>query len=755
MADFELEQLKSLFESMSARLDETSGDLGNKKELEQIKAAIRNLADAIQKKRTTSGNKDSKEFIGAFFKEWDRQNPLSEVRDAVKGLRDSGGSNPLGGGGSGANAPAKGKGFLDKLDDRSNAGGDGAGKAGMALKGFAATVTAAAGGLKVGYDFLKEQGDVYRTLLSTAEGSVTSIMDMRNTAAQNNMSLQELVGTMKDEENLRVMGAKNFAKFSNTVRTATLRTGQLGMNFEQMTRAQDEYVGMLRSTGNLDKLNNNEMSQQFQDLIHVNQEMAGIMGKTRDEQLKAAAAENTDSNFNAAVRASGASPEQTLILDQVLTSLSDIDKKVFKEQYLTKGGFLSTESAQRYATGGKTTSDLGAIATRMGKGDIRADDAQTTAATMKNNAIAETKNRDMDSMFAIMGMKGLQFAEGRNTSGDLYRSYAGRDNKKDQTSSNSTNMQVVADTAILSLQDTERRISAGLDDMFNQVLGPAFDTFGGMMTTATNAAQDFADGLHTAARTMEEHPDASLAGGAAMGVGALALSAAGGLGGLLGLGKLFGRGGAGAGAGAGGAGGAARGLGAMARFALPAAGIVGGGLVAYDGASRAANSQETSTNAIGYGEAAIGGALTGAAIGSIVPVVGTAVGAAIGAALGGGGAMLYDWLDDSDSPSNKMKANAATSPKSNTPTGLQTNRTQSADATGQKNDLDVTMLRLNTSLVDVQTQALNQLVMLKTMSKEQLELMLADSSTTKTTMDRILRLLEEGNRNTRHIQGLA
>lgn len=768
MADFELEQLKTLFDSMAQRLDETAGDVGNRKELEQIKNALRRLREDIVRKSDGNTPAENRQFINDFFKEWDRQNPLREVREAVDDLNETieknplrqntgGGGNPLRGGGGGQGPGSGAGGATGKL-----------GKLGKAASVATGALTGIAGALGVGYNFLKDQAESYRTVLGTAEGSITSLMDMRETAAKNSMSVNDLTQALVKNENIRAMGAKEWSSFSKVLREDTRYVGMLGMNFEQMTEAQDAYLGTLRNTGNLNSMGQEEMLMHFKELIGVNQEMAGIMGKTRQEQLEAMKAESVDANFNAALDGMQLSAQDRDNIFAKLATMSETEKNAYKEIFATGGAPVTQASADFLAMGGELSSELRRQAVQDRGGNV--NDAVGDTERLRQSSQNMRENAAYRRMTGILAMGGHGGAGGLNDAIQFRTQQLEAADKEDKTNADAMAKNGPGWLGVMAWEDAERSLSAAFDDNLNQALKVGFDKLGPEIMGLTEAAFDAAEALHGFARTLEENPNATFAG--SMGLGALTLAGAGlagGAGGLIGgkvLKRFVGGKAGGATQGAAGnaakstgtAGGAARGAGMMgrlagvARFAGVAGGILGGGLMTYDGASDAAKSQDNWDNAKGHGQAAIGGALTGAAIGSVVPVVGTAIGAALGAAIGGGGSMLYDWFDDSDAP---PKANATRSPKTRTVQKPAARKPAPADATKSSTTNEQALVRLNARIATAQEESLRNLQSIRSTTKEQLDVMREDMASTNRNLDRLARLLEEGNRNTREIRGLT
>ena len=530
---------------------------------------------------------------------------------------------------------------------------------------------------------------------------------------------------------------------------------------QQQTEAFAAYAETLRHQGNLRAFEPDQMANHFERLIGVNQEMASIMGLTRKEALEAAQAQSRNPNFNAALRGMGVGAAEQAEIANVLGPLKEIAPEVAAliEESTALRGTVRTEEMANYVA---VDPAARALMQRMGElqasGQYTSENLRAAIQEFHQTTVNDSaQNRAMNAQLATQVAAGGNFATAlAGMQGGLMMNYDPE--KADRTNEQAMEEAGAATRAILGIEEAERRVAAGMDNILNNILTPAFDRFGGGMETAVHSVYGFADSLDDFAETLGDNPNAALGLG---GAGLLATIAASGLGGLAAgkmgrglLGRFMGGGGAGAGASATGA---ARGAGAMgklgtvARFAGRALGPIGGGLMIYDGGSRAASSQDTATNAMGHGQAALGGAMAGAAIGSIIPGAGTLIGAGVGALIGGGGSMLYDWLDDSDAgPANASGGRTSTPRRAPA-----ASRQAPANATGKGPDYKTTMTRINGKMLDVQQESLKTLQSIKSQNKEQLDIMREDLMATRQQTEKLSRLLEESNRNTREIKGIA
>jgi hypothetical protein len=215
----------------------------------------------------------------------------------------------------------------------------------------------------------------------------------------------------------------------------------------------------------------------------------------------------------------------------------------------------------------------------------------------------------------------------------------------------------------------------------------------------------------------------------------------------------------------------ARALPGVARLGLAGAGLYG----VVDGAMHV---NKAGGRPRGYAESALGGAAMGAAIGSIIPGLGTALGAAVGAAGGLAVAGITDWWSEQEPPKlkapevpkpPKMDQAAANATQGMTPqqsqryqqmvnqqnqkAAAQQPKAEQANATG-KPPVDLSDI-FNQKSLQLQTESLKRLTAIDESTRKQVQLLTEESAQTRAQLDRIARLLEAGNNNTKHIKGLA
>jgi polyhydroxyalkanoate synthesis regulator phasin len=763
MADFSLEQLKTVLDNMVDSLDETTGDEGTHEELEQIKKLLQDLYKQISKDAKGS-DKENKDHIKAFFDEWDRRNPLKDLRRAVDDLDKKAGDNPLriAGGGKGNKSDDgddKPKGSGNPLRDGADMARKGH-KFAKVLGSATAVMSAIATGGGEIVNFLKQNASAYRSVIQSAEGSITSIMDMRDTAAKNNMTVDQLV-TASSHEGVRMEGLKTFASFQNSVRNFAKANGDFGMTVQQLQDATADYADMSKSLGVLNSENKDEAAKGIGKLIVVNQDMAAMMGKTAEQARQAALEQSRDPQFNAAMRAAQLNPEVMKQMDEVIGNLPDATKNLVKELYSGHGTPLTAENQTAVAMSPAAQRLAQEMARARDKGsNLTGDEIQRIIRQYATDAQSEAKRQGNQQDIAA-----LQAARGEGKFNAYLRSQDEMlqvDPKKFGALQTNGGINGADDAtkAALKVDEIQSRLSAGLDDILNSAIRPAFKEFGGTMNKAADEALAATQKLHDVASWLDKHPNTAMAGGGATGLLALGGEAAASMWAMSKLWKggkkLLGRGGGAVAegteavegaeaAGVAGEAGAA-GLGAVA---LPAAAIAGGALGMYSGYQNlATGKKDWWTRLKGYGEAGLGGAAVGGGVGALAGGVGAIPGALIGGLLGIGTAAYSDW-------SHPDSANAVGGQRIGMPGGVAATNRPAVNASNHPGSALANIVQLDTKMLEMQHAIHFTLNDIKKASYDQLNTMREELAHHRAANAQIARLLEESNKNTKQISALT
>jgi hypothetical protein len=789
MADFELEQLKNLFDNLGDRLERTKGDQLTRDELYRMRLMLTRMANQANNAKGTDISAD--EIVKEFFREWKNQDPL-------KGLKERGPTQPRRTiiqeekARRGGNNNTAGFTFLDRELRGSSQEVDEFGKtvtrAGKDVKGFGEKVGEE--GVKTGAAFalftrmfkgsagvVMNQADQYRRVLSSGEGSIDSMQDLSRQTTNAGMTMKDFADAMTQNgaQGARALGGIRWLQLNKTVNEMTRGAGALGMTQEQLREASIEYADILRLQGMSRDRTNEDMARGMIQLVRSSETTANILGKTREEALAAAKEQASNSNVQASMQAQGLNDDQRLALDSVATK--------YAMTYGEAGRTLINDIIQFGQPLNKSATDLAATLPELQqtalnqiagiKANSNVDVVESGFRTGRDlRSVSSTMLNDRARLQQYANMGALSdSALASNFTAITGGILAGNNAKTDPTNNAGSKQgeggtERQAGIGILQLDELAKQADVTKQALQQALVNPLINEIGPTLRDVVNPALlDLAKSIQANAAALESNQGlmGPLAVGLLAATGALAL-----FGGAVGMAvKGIGllntlRGGLGglAGRGAGAAAGAGRAAG-LARLAAPALGVAGGvlagGYGVYAGGNMVADRQGESflgtganekgffgSRATGYGTSAASGALAGAAIGSVVPVIGTGIGAAVGGLAGLG----YAWWNDSGS--NASTAPTAAAAPSRTPQGY--NRAagqQPANATGQRNRNAMTADQMTAKIMEANERSANLLKSIKENGERQVETMREELAVMRGVGERLARLLEEGNRNTK------
>jgi hypothetical protein len=802
VADFELEQLATLLDRLSDklgdRLDETTGDERIYGEIFLIRKIIQ---DASKQTKTNNRSeaadrKDTKTILSDLASQLARDESLKNARQAnQKDGKDRPGQtiiSELKQEREARSASIKRiKDFSDTIQKSTGSVISSFSKLDGTANGLAKALGAgaAAQALASGID---GNIDAYRDLIASAEGSVSGLIDMRRTAEAAGMSVETLGKAMKEgSDAVRLLGAKDWSKFNKNVRDATLTTGLLGMSQRDMIAAQSTYLEMLREMGDLNSMSTDEQSDNFRKLISTTQEVAGILGKTRDDQLKAMKEQATDYDMTTIMDSIGMTGDAATQMQAAMSGLKDLSPQVEKamKEVLIGGGPQTDASKNIIAAGGEPMQRLmERMIDARNSGQVSGTFAKDILAEFKDGAKSERQNKDMSYMRATLSNRGMEGMGSVNQAylraTDLNFNKANPDQSKEKDPGTA---------AMLALEDTFNRIKAAGNSLITTVLEPLIKDWGPKLLDLIKSIVGWTDKIQSFSLSMKEYPTLMTA----IGVAAIGL-----LGGfkllglaikpIIGLLKMFGGkllpGALGKAAGSAGSilGGVARGAGAGAASGAGRAGgtIIGGLKAAREGLGRLGSTgvgkiagtagkgllkgglgfgaaiesldylfgdkKFTAKNLTKSGLSLAGGALGGLG-GSLLGPLGTVAGGAGGYTAG---KALGDWMlgpddvaDASKDKEQKGKQNQ-TAPQNKTQKPADASRTPGR---GQSLSLD----QMTNKIMEANVAQVEHLKHIRQSSDAEVKLLRDEISLLTSFNDRIIKLLEEGNKNTRNISDLS
>lgn len=786
MADFDLEQLKTIFENLGEKLDKTQGDNLTREEIIRLRMIMEKMsritaqaARQASKKPATQASpaspaSDTKTIISQFMDEWKKsesknkkegnkgQAPKGTIlleeeaksrRTIIEELKDQK-SETQGLMGSFKNLKSnldktsdKLSGWMKNLKNPAALGGLGA-----AGGGIAGNIVGAAG----------ERIDNYRNLIAQGEGEINSIQEFTNVVNSAAMSTEELVKAMESGgQGVRQLGGIKYAQLTANITRSTRAFGNLAMSFEQRGEVINSFLEIQSSRGNIRGIENDQerMTQGILDIVESSRQTSHILGLTRKEALDRAKEQAQDAATGAIIRNMNLDERSvTSASTQVQQVFGPAGEKLLKQ--LVAGVAPQGEAAQLAALNPEAYRSIQAIADRLRTGGEVSE--QETSRRIRDFG-QRTRGTDYETFQAQLAIAGttpyqeslIASLEASNKALNLRT-----DAPQDPNADAGTN-------AVLGIEGANREIAAAarqaFDTGFNSILdtvGPAMDSFVQELANGAQGVQQFLLGLEGYPKTMTAITLGGLAlvGGFTVLGGAVKILSGimGGAGGL--LTKIFGAGGAGGGSILGRLLGGLRGIGGGAggllRGALPiAGGLLGGATVGIGGmllgSSQINNRQNESffgsdegeggffgSRATGYltsiGSGAAGGALIGAGFGGI----GALPGAVLGGLAGLGTALYSDF--SGSGPATKTQSSSSTP---NT----------SANATGQTTRATLSIDQMTNRMMIASERSAELLRQLKENSDAQLNLTREEVSVLRDHSNRVIRLLEQGNRNTRMI----
>lgn len=797
MADLDIEQLKTLFENLGDRLERTKGDQLTRDELYRMRQILQRMSNQSTNAKGTELN--SSDLIQEFFKEW-------KAKDPLKGLRErQGNDEPRGprrtiieevkqqkkGGTEGLT-------FLDRelrgsgqeVDQFGNiikkAGSDAKDFSGNLSKSTTAIGSAAAlfGGMfgkATGMVF--DRVDYYRDILASGEGSIDSIQDLGRQSVAAGVTMEQFAKAMKDgTDGARLLGGVRWLQLNKSVTEMTRAGGAMGMTVEQIQAASQDYSELLRLQGMSRDKSTEDMARGMIQLVRSSETTANILGKTREEALAMAKEQASNSNVQASLVAQGMNDNQ-------MKALNGIAEK-YAATYGEQGKTLINDIIQYGQPLNKSATELAATLPELQQA------ALNQVASVKANRSVDVEQSGFQTARDIKGVSGQMLGDkarlqqyanmGALSDSALAGNFtaitggilAGNNLKTNPennagTKQNKGSEERSGNVGILQLNELNQQAKVTKEALENMLVNPLITMVGPTLRDTVNPALlDFAKKLQDMAGGLESKTDimgpialgiVGLAGAislfsGAIGIATKALGAISTIrGGASALGSLFGRGAAGA-AGAGGAGGAgaAGGLGALA---LPALGVAAGGIGMWAGGKLVQNRKDdesfwgtgkndkgfVGSRSNGYLASAGGGTLAGAAIGSVVPVIGTGIGAAVGGLAGLG----YAWWNDDSG--NATKAPQGQRAPVRAPQANQGSRQQPANATANRAKASLTLDQMTMRIMEANNQSVGFLKQLKDNSDKQLEVMREEVAAIRGVGERLSRLMEEGNRNTKSI----
>lgn len=832
MADFDLEQLKTIFENLGERLNQTQGDNLTRAEMARVRGVLERMSrkiDGISRTTSTTARNQERSRQGAtpssdnpktlikeFLDDMKKENIIEEMRNRQ---RTQSGTILL-------DEEAKSRRtIISELQDYQEETGEtsefikdlgqetkktqtGLERFGEALK-KSGIATAAAGITKTALNAADISLDAYRSIMASGEGSIGTLQQLNRAAGAAGRTVEQFSQNMeKGTEGARLLGAVRFANMNKAVQEMTRASGAMGMTVDMIDKAGQEYAEILRLQGMSTDRTNEQMAEGMIRMVRSSEITASILGKTREEAIALAREQATNQNVTAAMLSQGMGDNQiaarqfagAALKEQfgegALTALNDL---------MTFGTIINTSAAEFVSRSPEAFDMIRALATDI-RNDVKAEDVQQRNAmrmeAMGASLVNDRSRLGMTAMLASIegGSGSKEFTElirGAMLSqniGNLAEKLENAGSKLDQRAQ--TDEEAAGTVGFVQMNEVDQLRKVVQEQAVLAVFNATVTTFGDTLANDINPRLiEFSETLVESMNTISKENAGlvgSLGGGlvaltAAVGgivaaagalsaiknglsifsmlrggsaAGALASggagAAAGGVRGGTILGSLMG-GGAPAGGAASAAGAATRGAGLFGR-ALP---IVGAGLLGYEalsfGADQIGNRRGESLTGTGQGEGGFfgsrlsgyltsmaGGAATGGLIGAGFAGIGAIPGAIAGGAIGLGSALYNDFTQPTmPNRDQNMRASRSDQPISR------------SDASGQNIGANLNIDQMTNRMMMASEKAAELLKQMKENSDAQLGLAREEISLIRDHNGRVLRLLEQGNRNTKMIAETA
>lgn len=786
MADFDLEQLKTIIENLGDRLERTKGDQLSRDELYRIRMILNKMSGSIGK--GDSSTQDRKTIISELVKEMRKGAPrpgpnpvqspttkrntiITEEKTRRQGDRDGNTilDQILRKAGSEANE------FSDAVDTAGKNTKTFGERLAAANSSFGAVASSASAFVAKSFSVGAERIDFYRQLMATGEGSVMSMQDMGRQASAAGMTVKQFVEAMSNgTQGARQLGAIKFGDVRKSLVEMTRASGYMGMLPDQITEVTSTYAEILRLQGAGQNRSSEQMAAGILNLVKTSETTAHILGKTREEALEAQKLAAADYQFNAVADSKGFDAQTAnAVRDIFKNNFGDVGVQAITDQ-LTYGQVVNKPAAELAAVNPDLQKALSLAESMLSRG-ASSDQVQIEVArALKENGANLAKNKDLQLQFAQQAGLDNNPLSGALKS-VLQNRFVSQSNNTDydfnRASDQNQNDEQRAGVGALQLAESFNKAMVTIDSGVTAVFNPMVDMMGPKlrddilpnMDAFNVKLQELAMSASLQTNTMGSIGVAAIgvAGGLAIFSGALT-AAAGGLKVFRGIGSFLGSGARGAGGAVGGAGRLAGGAGrlaGLARVAAPALGLAGGVAAGVGGmylsgeqiqSRRGESFTGTGANEKGffgsrstsYLTSILSGAGTGALVGGIP-------GAVLGGITGLGGAIYNDWdnLTGSDASQSPMSARAG----SNVPQSKPRNVAAPADATGQRSRTSLTVDQMTNRIMEATERSTGILKQIKDNSDRHLEAVREEIAVIRNMSDRMDRLLQEGNKNTKSI----
>jgi len=546
MADFDLEQMRVILMSLADRLAQTKGDEMIVAKLQVVEKAMRDLQKQIDQDNKR-GSKESKKQAEDYAKDFINRLEASKVFEPVVKSIDKLAEKQSQNGqinAQGWDMPGKfSKGMGSIINGLSNIGGAlgkfsvGIDKAKNNLDGSLSGLAKAFGADDAGPVATVLKGmdnriDAYRILLSSAEGTIQSLGDLgaaMNTARMGAKDFAEAIAA--GGRGARLFGAMDWASMHKAFKEQASASGMYGYTLKQLATVQNTQLEIISNQGDIFSQNRETLSKQLDALLKVNAKSAFILGKSREDQLKAIAEASRDPAFNTFMHGAFAQmgDEQAKaqkglvnVVQATLGGISPALKDIFQDQFMLDGA-VRGEAAQTFALlpqeMQKTLTD---IAADLKSGQLTNQDEANARIQQLGPEMAKLmQGQNAETMGLLARLNEGQFQKAAEI-------FIGTQNLRQEKATNDIlGAKDAGSTAMLQMENLIQNMSSTLDTTFTQMTQPILNEFGPKMQTLIKSTDDLILGFDELLKKMGGFSTAILTAAGLLGGGLLLSKTAG------------------------------------------------------------------------------------------------------------------------------------------------------------------------------------------------------------------------------------
>jgi len=501
MGDIDPEFFRQHLRELAERLGKTQGDASIVAQLKAVEKALQGLGKLeknLQDQSTAENRKQLHEFMMEFVKELDLAKKFKKLNDAVENIelraqdenvkvdpegiqtfnsRLRSGAKDFGAWSKGFAGFATGtnkflKGTFDAANGLANLDGsfgDLVNKTGLGGTAFATVAMV-----------LDENIDGFRLLRDAADGSIQTISEMRTAMSTSALGVKEFTEAIKNgTQGTKLLGGMRWAELFKNIKDQTRAQGFYGYSNEKLIAAQGEYLEILKGQGDLLGMDSDkELTDGLLKLLKVNNKMASILGKNREDMLAQIRTQSLDTAFATAQSAAGLSEDaKTANIAAVAAadSLTPVLAQALKEGFASNGA-LTDERAKVIAALPKAAqTEFFKTLDAMRNGTLANEDAAKQAIQDFAKAANSGMNRAYQDVFGRLAIGGDA------TSQSVADIYINSKNVK-QTGEDDGATTDPGTNGLLQFGQTMKDVAAGFQDVITGVLNKGLEDFGLTMT---------------------------------------------------------------------------------------------------------------------------------------------------------------------------------------------------------------------------------------------------------------------------------